>query len=93
LNPLAEPPSPSYVTYLYTWPFNQDNLGPEKVLAGKRLITLLESHTTIEAGTTGLKTWDASFTLGEWILSNPGKWYDFSLGLAHETDFLIFDYT
>lgn len=35
-------------------------------------VTLLESRTTIEAGTTGMRTWRASLLLGEWLLHNPG---------------------
>jgi hypothetical protein len=35
-------------------------------------VTLLESRTTIEAGTTGMRTWQASLVLGEWLLYNPG---------------------
>ena len=35
--------------------------------------TLLESRTTIEAGTTGLRTWSASLVLAEYLITNPGK--------------------
>lgn len=50
------PPAPSYVTY---W-------------ANGRRITLLESRMLTEAGTTGLRTWHASFVLADWLLANPG---------------------
>jgi len=35
-------------------------------------ITLLESRTTIESGTTGLRTWLASFVLAQYLNSHPG---------------------
>lgn len=38
-----------------------------------RLTTLLESHTLIEAGTTGLRTWNASFKFADWLVSNSGR--------------------
>lgn len=34
--------------------------------------TLLESRTTIEGGTTGLRTWTASFPLAQYLIQNPG---------------------
>ncbi|KAG8897133.1 hypothetical protein FRB99_008423, partial [Tulasnella sp. 403] len=34
-------------------------------------ITLLESRSTIELGTTGLRTWRAAFRLADWLLGNP----------------------
>lgn len=57
-------PSPSYMTYLMRRP-------PLGVKEDDR-VTLLESRTTIEAGTTGMRTWQASLMLGEWLLCNPG---------------------
>ncbi len=35
-------------------------------------ITLLESGTTIENGTTGLRTWSASFALAEYLRKHSG---------------------
>ena len=37
--------------------------------------TLLESRTTIEAGTTGLRTWSASLVLGQYLLAHPGSFH------------------
>ena len=34
--------------------------------------TLLESRTTIECGTTGLRTWAASFPLAQYLIHYPG---------------------
>lgn len=58
---LRGPPPPSYITYFYS-------SNPRKS------ITLMESRTTIEAGTTGLRTWDASFLLADWLLENSSKY-------------------
>jgi hypothetical protein len=35
--------------------------------------TLLESRTTIERGTTGLRTWLASHVLAQYLVHNPGE--------------------
>lgn len=43
------------------------------VYPGYASATLLESRTTIEAGTTGLRTWSASLVLAEYLITNPGK--------------------
>lgn len=60
----SEAPSPSFFTYF--WPTNsRPSTSLEKLV-------LLESRTTIEAGTTGLRTWRASLMLGEWLLEHPG---------------------
>lgn len=56
------PPSPSYLTYFW-----RDRLGAIE------LATLLESRTTIEGGTTGLKTWPASLTFAGYLINNPGR--------------------
>ncbi len=53
-------PTPSYVTYFW-----KDQLA-------YRSATLLESRTTVESGTTGLKTWLASLVLGQYLTTNPG---------------------
>ncbi|KAF8323246.1 hypothetical protein DL93DRAFT_669277 [Clavulina sp. PMI_390] len=57
-----EPPAPSFLTYFYATPSSPST--PEKV-------TLLESRTTIEAGTTGMRTWKASLMLAEWLIAHP----------------------
>ncbi|OSD03362.1 hypothetical protein PYCCODRAFT_268392 [Trametes coccinea BRFM310] len=60
-------PSPSYVTYL--WASNNPPLKP--VYPGYASATLLESRTTIESGTTGLRTWSASLILAQHLLAHP----------------------
>ena len=64
------PPSPSYVTHYL-------QLCPETPNAIHR-VTLLESRTTIEQGTTGLKTWPAAHALAAWLGKHPGLLYLFS---------------
>ncbi|KAF8347544.1 putative methyltransferase-domain-containing protein [Amanita rubescens] len=62
------PPSESYITYYGTPSKNSDDgVDIESVLR----LTLFESRTTIEGGTTGLRTWKASFILADHLLSNP----------------------
>ncbi|CAE6470537.1 unnamed protein product [Rhizoctonia solani] len=72
------PPEASYLTYLLsrpesctisttTWrrPPDIDNFSQDY-----RPLTIRESRTTIERGTTGLRTWRASLDLAEWALQN-----------------------
>ena len=40
-------------------------------LTGYHSVTLFESRTTIESGTTGLRTWRASFVLAQFLIQNP----------------------
>jgi hypothetical protein len=51
--------------------------------------TLLESRTTIENGTTGLRTWLASFPLAEYLIQNPGVhlYINHSKPIAHLLSF------
>jgi hypothetical protein len=67
-------PQPSYLTYFL--PLNTANsLGNEldEIDVGSMLrLTMHESRTTIESGTTGLRTWPASLVLAEFLSSNPG---------------------
>lgn len=57
------PPSPSYIThYLRLSPDAPDTI---------HRVTLLESRTTVEQGTTGLKTWPAAHTLAGWLGEHP----------------------
>ncbi|KAJ9120140.1 hypothetical protein QFC22_003039 [Naganishia vaughanmartiniae] len=67
-------PDPSFKTYLY------DNNGKENS------ITLFEAQTTIEAGSTGLRTWTASLFLAEALLHQPSLlgWYDQSSATTNE---------
>ncbi|KAM5532252.1 hypothetical protein V8D89_014091 [Ganoderma adspersum] len=62
-------PTPSYVTYL--WPSDSQTFGARTVYPSCSNATLLESRTTIEAGTTGLRTWSASLVLGQYLLARP----------------------
>lgn len=62
------PPPDSYMTYYWK---------PSSSLASSNrknyeTITLLESRTTIESGTTGLRTWCASFVLASYLIANAG---------------------
>ncbi|KAI0652448.1 putative methyltransferase-domain-containing protein [Trametes meyenii] len=61
-------PSPSYVTYLWQADVTQ---GARTVYPGYSSATLLESRTTIESGTTGLRTWSASLVMAQYLLKNP----------------------
>ncbi|KAI0073952.1 hypothetical protein K474DRAFT_125683 [Panus rudis PR-1116 ss-1] len=54
------PPDASYLTYVWKTP---DGAWDHA--------TVLESRTTIEEGTTGLKTWPASLILAEYLIQNP----------------------
>ena len=64
------PPSPSYIThYLQLFPDTPDVI---------HRVTLLESRTIIEQGTTGLKTWPAAHALAEWLGKHPGLVWSFT---------------
>jgi hypothetical protein len=68
----AAPPAPSFVTH-YWKPALQS--GPPVLTVANpsteyHSITLFESRTTIESGTTGLRTWRASFVLAQFLLQN-----------------------
>ena len=67
---VAAPPPPSFVTH-YWKPAPQS--GPPVSIPGTEYhsITLFESRTTIESGTTGLRTWRASFLLAQFLIQNP----------------------
>jgi hypothetical protein len=67
----APPPPPSYVTYFWRYPIDDDD--QETIdIDSYQIATLLESCTTIERGTTGLRTWLASFVLSQYLISHPG---------------------
>lgn len=59
----STPPSPSYVTRF--WGERANSNGEPN------LTTVLESQTTIESGTTGLRTWNASLALADWLITHP----------------------
>jgi hypothetical protein len=65
------PPSPSYVTYFWL-PDESASLNVKKEAHDHFTATLLESRTMIESGTTGLRTWLASFHLARYLIQNPG---------------------
>ncbi|KAI0347973.1 hypothetical protein BDW22DRAFT_1479856 [Trametopsis cervina] len=58
----AAPPAPSYFTYMWS---TGSSIKYETA-------TLLESRTTIESGTTGMKTWRASLVLAQYLLQHGG---------------------
>ncbi|KAG1757061.1 hypothetical protein EDB19DRAFT_1655580 [Suillus lakei] len=62
----SSPPPDSYMTYYWkpSSPLGSANRN------GHESITLLESRTTIESGTTGLRTWSASFVLASYLIAN-----------------------
>ncbi|KAI0363050.1 hypothetical protein BV20DRAFT_1040100 [Pilatotrama ljubarskyi] len=60
-------PQASYLTYL--WATQHPPVQP--VYPGFASATLLESRTTIESGTTGLRTWSASLVLAQYLLNHP----------------------
>ncbi|KAG9104120.1 hypothetical protein FRC06_005236 [Ceratobasidium sp. 370] len=75
--PGTGPPATSYLTYLLPCPDPPSvspawrrPLGVDTFSPDRRPITILESRTTIERGTTGLRTWRASLDLAEWIFEN-----------------------
>ncbi|KAG2138681.1 putative methyltransferase-domain-containing protein [Suillus bovinus] len=60
------PPPDSYMTYYWK---PSSSLGSAN-RNSHETITLLESRTTIESGTTGLRTWYASFVLASYLIVN-----------------------
>ena len=65
--PELKPPFQSYITHYWNpQPTNSDNV------SSYLTATLLESRTTIESGTTGLRTWLASFVLSQYLIVHPG---------------------
>ncbi|WVQ72536.1 hypothetical protein IAR50_002093 [Cryptococcus sp. DSM 104548] len=63
-------PRPSYRTFLYDLPVNQQTGGKcaERKNGGR--ITLLEEQIVIQSGTTGLRTWTAALHLGHHLIQN-----------------------
>lgn len=64
---IASPP-PSFVTHYWKSPSVDREL---QAITGYDTATLLESRMTIENGTTGLRTWRASFVLAQYLISHP----------------------
>ncbi|KIL01047.1 hypothetical protein PAXRUDRAFT_821060 [Paxillus rubicundulus Ve08.2h10] len=63
-------PPNSYITH-YWYPSDSRIRTPPLEEDTIKTITLLESRTTIEAGTTGLRTWRASLILARYLLQHP----------------------
>ncbi|KAH9837356.1 putative methyltransferase-domain-containing protein [Rhodofomes roseus] len=64
----TNPPSASYVTYL--WKSSETQRQRASICAGVANATLLESRTLVERGTTGLTTWTASISLAEFLFKH-----------------------
>ncbi|EIN13827.1 hypothetical protein PUNSTDRAFT_59428 [Punctularia strigosozonata HHB-11173 SS5] len=69
------PPEPCFVSYFYRsvgQDVDSQDHNPSYVnLDTLRIVTILESQSMIEAGTTGLRTWPASIALARYLLGNP----------------------
>lgn len=64
----SETPPDSFITHYCRLPDTYVNPIEEDCY---ETITLLESRTTIEAGTTGLRTWRASLVLAQYLIQHP----------------------
>lgn len=62
-------PSDSYITH-YWKPLDPTLSSDVEVESTYEMITLLESRATIAAGTTGLRTWRASFALAQFLVEH-----------------------
>ncbi|KAJ3845499.1 putative methyltransferase-domain-containing protein [Lentinula raphanica] len=72
--PLGETPAKSFVTRFWEYgpTHNQERSHEDVVdLTRYQTATLEESRTTIEGGTTGLRTWLASHVLARYLIQNP----------------------
>ncbi|TFY71174.1 hypothetical protein EVG20_g1823 [Dentipellis fragilis] len=67
----SQAPPPSFITYFFEDSLRNKALKRPGSFIGLNAITLLESRTTIESGTTGLRTWTASFVLACLLASQP----------------------
>jgi len=68
------PPLQSYLTHYWKPGKSTDEANNNFIdTAYFQTTTLLESRTTIENGTTGLRTWLASQVLAQYLISHPGK--------------------
>ncbi|KAF8559946.1 hypothetical protein OG21DRAFT_1400944 [Imleria badia] len=64
----SESPPNSFITHYWRFPETHDY--PIEVDC-YQMVTLLESRTTIEAGTTGLRTWRAGLVLAQYLIQHP----------------------
>ncbi|KAI5124119.1 hypothetical protein M0805_000932 [Coniferiporia weirii] len=65
---LVQPPPPSYVTYIWKNSRRTFCESLDTAYEHYQKCTLFEARTTIENGTTGLRTWMASFVLAEYLI-------------------------
>jgi len=67
------PPPPSFITHYWKEDPQSGPLLPTHTISPieHRSVTFFESRTTIEGGTTGLRTWGASFVLAQLLIRNP----------------------
>ena len=70
------PPSQSFVTHFWNMLEPSRTSAPSSVPLNRNdyhTTSLLESRTVVEGGTTGLRTWLASFFLAQYLILHPGK--------------------
>ncbi|KAI0308108.1 hypothetical protein B0F90DRAFT_1680221 [Multifurca ochricompacta] len=69
---VVSPPTPSFVTYYWNLTVRSGSLAStDAIFPEYHSVTLFESRTTIENGTTGLRTWRASLILAQFLIRNP----------------------
>ena len=81
----AVPPPPSFVTHYWKpVPFQLGSPVSTNTIPSTEYhsVTLFESRTTIESGTTGLRTWRASFVLAQFLIQNSSMTRATNLFLA-----------
>jgi hypothetical protein len=73
---MPDAPEPSFITHFWRPAIekSESKMALDVVDVSKyKTTTLMESRTTIESGTTGLRTWLASFSLSRYLMSHPGS--------------------
>ncbi|KZV74104.1 hypothetical protein PENSPDRAFT_749600 [Peniophora sp. CONT] len=89
ISPVAMVPPPTYVTHYWNPKSTRHDPPPENTVCGRSTVTLFESRTTIESGTTGLRTWRASFVLARHFIAHSDIIQDCTvLELGSGTGFL-----
>ncbi|KAH0837947.1 hypothetical protein J3R83DRAFT_6182 [Lanmaoa asiatica] len=78
----SETPPNSFITHYWKFPGTHGYPIEEDCY---ETITLLESRTTIEAGTTGLRTWRASLVLAHYLIQHPGELQESLIIIAAST--------
>ncbi|KAJ8084656.1 hypothetical protein PM082_003431 [Marasmius tenuissimus] len=69
--PIRQSPTKSFITHLWKSESSAECSDGDIDLASFQTTTLHESRTTIESGTTGLRTWGASLRLAEYLIAHP----------------------